>query len=368
MQSRSITKSRFRTISSMSNLGVFSVNSSPATSEAEIFVVANAGNNNGNFVTPNPISFTRTVYVMFDGSEISIYPAGNQYTRYDRAVGPDGTSVSGTVGLSRSYSNNVYNEALGRVFEQVRGSFDGAISIAEMGSTVKMVKSALKLVKYVRSFHPKEWGNKWLEYQYGWKPLVSDIYSFAEASQKQLPQHFRVKARASEQETARQVATWRTYGTEIRTGSISRRCEIVCNFQISPSILQSLGNFSSLNPASIAWELTPYSFVIDWMVDIGGYLRNLETACLYSQAFKSGYVTQGYKLTVEGSRALSYTYPSGISTSASYRSTVNYTSKTRAVLGSIPYPKKPKFQVDLGSTRLISAAALLSQHLSFLKR
>jgi hypothetical protein len=30
-----------------------------------------------------------------------------------------------------------------------------------------------------------------------------------------------------------------------------------------------------MNPAGVLWELQPYSFVADWVVDIGGYIKSL---------------------------------------------------------------------------------------------
>lgn len=123
-----------------------------------------------------------------------------------------------------------------------------------------------------------------------------------------------------------------------------------------------MSNFSSLNPVSIAWELMPWSFVIDWFYDVGGYIRNLETAMLHNSRFIHGYVTYGEKtdvklkqhgtVSVSGSKRI-YAYTGG----------AVRTMKDRAVLTSYPFPRIPVVSVDLGSGRLANAAALLTTFL-----
>jgi hypothetical protein len=120
---------------------------------------------------------------------------------------------------------------------------------------------------------------------------------------------------------------------------------------------------------SLAWELIPYSFVVDWFVDVGSYLRNLETALLYRKFVTSGYVSELYAF--EGSevginKANGYAIGSGKS-NENWARFLNVKAKIRRVqfartkLSSYPLPRLPTFKVALGSQRLFSAAALLRQ-------
>lgn len=49
----------------------------------------------------------------------------------------------------------------------------------------------------------------------------------------------------------------------------------------TPSLTTVLADHGMLNPASLAWELMPYSFVIDWWVNVGDILSSLDNLLLY---------------------------------------------------------------------------------------
>jgi hypothetical protein len=51
-------------------------------------------------------------------------------------------------------------------------------------------------------------------------------------------------------------------------------CKGVWKFK--PTNLNSWGSFGLLNPAAVAWELLPFSFVVDWFLPVGRYLEGLD--------------------------------------------------------------------------------------------
>lgn len=120
-----------------------------------------------------------------------------------------------------------------------------------------------------------------------------------------------------------------------------------------------LARWTSLNPISIAWELMPYSFVVDWFYDIGSTLRNFETALLYNQ-YVTGYVDELYVAVSKEDVDLKkrpafqgYRYRS-----KGYRRKIDF---NRSVLTSAPLPRKPQWKVSMGWQRWMSAWALSSQ-------
>jgi len=140
------------------------------------------------------------------------------------------------------------------------------------------------------------------------------------------------------------------------------RAKLCCTFEIKNTIQQQLAGYTSLNPVSIAWELVPYSFVADWFIDVGGYLRSLESACLYGQGFKSGYIVYGYKDKQDG--FLDGQGKSGNTlTFGSANAYVYQSYKRRGRVGVYPLPVLPHFKADLGWQRLISGASLLKNFL-----
>jgi hypothetical protein len=117
---------------------------------------------------------------------------------------------------------------------------------------------------------------------------------------------------------------------------------------------------TSLNPASITWELTPFSFVFDWFLDVGGYLKNLESSLVTSSGWASGFMTYGHKKVcnseIKGSgKSLS----SGRYISGARKGSRIDTNGTRGVLVSPPAPRLPTFNSSFGASRLVTAAALL---------
>jgi len=147
------------------------------------------------------------------------------------------------------------------------------------------------------------------------------------------------------------------------TWTASDRCHIKVRMKPPETFVQVLANLTSLNPASIAWELTPFSFVVDWFFDVGGYLRALETALIYGSLFVDGFILRSYRNW--GECRIDSRKDYGSDTFNIYQGSGTYqkTRYERAPLLGYPFPKLPVFKADLSSAQLLNAAALLSQHL-----
>lgn len=324
--------------------------------------------------------FRRSLYTEYSGRETTlIHP-----NRIDT------TSGQGIRGFTRHSQpgfgfapdpdlNTLYNTALSRVYDQIRGSVDLAVSVAEAGRTrdsVRQWRDQLlpiaddlsrhggRLVRFIRNFHPRQWGNRWLEYQYGWRPLVQDIYNTAQQlMDSSTKRNLKIVGRASQQrgDLTRYANTWYTGCTESVGYALRSRVMVVAEFGMSPSRIQALSGFTSLNPASITWELLPYSFVVDWFYDIGGYIRNLESNLLFMSDLKRAYMVEGYRLLFTGSVDGGGPQNATTTSVASARASALYTYKHRQV--TTLAPRYPVVRADLGWQRLISAASLLSQFL-----
>lgn len=72
------------------------------------------------------------------------------------------------------------------------------------------------------------------------------------------------------------------------TVSTGARCGIVA--AVIDPVIHSLSQQGLINPASIAWDLVPYSFVFDWLLPIGDILRGYESEL--GLQFISGYISQ----------------------------------------------------------------------------
>jgi hypothetical protein len=107
----------------------------------------------------------------------------------------------------------------------------------------------------------------WLEMQYGWRPLLSDVHDGAQALASVLERRVfsGVKASTHKQSNVSYNNGGYTYG-------MYRECvrTIRCRY-IELGTIPSLG---LADPASLAWEVLPFSFIADWFVPIGTYLDN----------------------------------------------------------------------------------------------
>lgn len=217
---------------------------------------------------------------------------------------------------------------------------------------------------------------KWLEYSYGWLPLVHSIHDAVETLDRFYANRYvRVKVRSS---LARPM-TFANSGTGtmadpyVKQGATSQfRLESCYQFQLPDRL--GISDFTSLNPLLIAWELFPYSFVVDWLVNVSKTMEAWENWFRYACYFAGGYQTQSFKTTYQANFTGSMTYtlsywPNGtpmdgpISERMSGSSSGNTESyKNRSILTTLPTPETGiGVNVNLGSKRLLSAAALMQQ-------
>lgn len=137
-----------------------------------------------------------------------------------------------------------------------KGRFGSAVDVLieanrEKGRIFKIDKSA---------------SSAWLALRYGWIPLLSDSYSACEAYEsvvkaKPFGFTFRGRSKLVRRATSQYVAP---------ESRITNKDQVILLTRTKPTTLQSLG-FD--DPLSVAWELLPFSFVVDWFYAVGTYLE-----------------------------------------------------------------------------------------------
>lgn len=280
--------------------------------------------------------------------------------------------------------NTAYEIALSRLNEKVRGGLDLTVALAESSVTYKMIKSLASVQRYFKGIGPKRWANEFLQLRYGWQPLLQDVYNVSEELIRVNLGMMKFKSRAHVLLTPKgflsnsniDVSGLGHYTCHGVLTKYELNCFSACELSVvlaPPNNVQQLARWMSLNPLSIAWELTPYSFVADWFVGIGDYMRNLETSITYGSSFSSGYKsllyayngastltgdTQGKPYDHSGENNY-FTYSVTAKADAGFR----WAEFNRTLLTSYPCPNRPIVNTNLSSVRLLSAAALLTQTL-----
>jgi hypothetical protein len=137
----------------------------------------------------------------------------------------------------------------------------------------------------------------WLEYNYAWKPLFNEAYGLYELLTEQLKPALLVHAS--------RTISWPFEFHDVRlkganwynqSGSYSGKVKTESTVRLTGRIDNDFLRTASAgftNPAAIAWELVPYSFVIDWSLPIGNYLQ--AATATQGLAFVWGSSTQRYQ-------------------------------------------------------------------------
>jgi hypothetical protein len=119
----------------------------------------------------------------------------------------------------------------------------------------------------------------YLEFHFGWSPLLKDIHDACETLNAPFKAfHVRSSAAAKwadplNRNTVVNDGTWIT--TETRDGSYVQTVRLQADLVIANPNVAMLQQFGIANPAAVAWELIPFSFVLDWFVNVGDYLNSL---------------------------------------------------------------------------------------------
>jgi hypothetical protein len=195
-------------------------------------------------------------------------------------------------------SSNAYNRAWSKFNEQVRGQAEWAVTMLQYRQTYDaLVKHTTDLYRIFRDlrqghftalferFKPpkgfkmrgKSFADSVLEWRFGWQPLWNDIHDSAESLARDLGD-FSVtgKGRAKWQETA----VYDNLGVyagirETRRANYDQRYRISADVRITNPNTLLWDSLGLTNPAIVAYEMIPFSFVANYFFSIEEYVRGL---------------------------------------------------------------------------------------------
>lgn len=214
-----------------------------------------------------------------------------------------------------------------------------------------------------QKYNSQALANNWLEIQYGWKPLLSDVYGSAELLAKSLDRPETKTVHISISKVKCKVETI-YYGfsdclvvtRDLRTLST---CKKSITYSITSQGSRVLAEVGISNPVLLAWELVPFSFVVDWFLPIGNYLSTIDATagCSFVRGTRStrwscDNLFTGIGRQNNGANG-NWTY-SGYG-SGKYESAI----VTRSALSSFPSSNVPSLKNPFSLTHVANALALL---------
>jgi hypothetical protein len=206
--------------------------------------------------------------------------------------------------------------------------------------------------------------SQWLGYQYGWKPLLSDIHGSVLALEKAEKDNWMVTVKASSREKrtvyGREGAD--TYAAACIADHVqSRGCFVRIDAVPGNSAVATAASLGLTNPLQIAWELVPFSFVVDWFLPVGDYLNQFDSLL--------GWDIRGYSMSSFNKTDWKWT---GINTQVdsggyTWHYERNFVAKrqvmslTRTASLTVPFPFFPVIKDPVSKGHVANALALLVQ-------
>lgn len=251
-----------------------------------------------------------------------------------------------------------------------RGNFAELTALLGCKRDRRREKYHSRLLKHVRAQARREKrpvaftdvSNLWLEYQYGWRPLITDVFGSVELlAEHHLDNDYtKWKSLRVSDRRERNVSTSQSY--YIQRVNAVHTVKFGAYFRYKTSVPGIASKAGLTNPAEVAWELLPFSFVADWFVNIGDWLTAIT-------ALKDCEVVGGwYSSLIEQKSTTAIAVPvsrsSGRVTTRSFEIPPKYTQRLYRRTRWTPSVPSIRLQPDpFGTKRTISAIALVSQQI-----
>ncbi len=348
----------------------------------------------GKWIKPTSYSMTEWSENHAVGSYRVIQPGGSTLSIQSGQLGGAVTSPTSQLSnapsnqLSESFDSTIANRALLKIRTKAKDQdINLAQAYAERAQVSSMAVSTLnKLYRCATHLHKKQWkkacadlgiggkkpltkkpSDQWLELQYGWKPLLQDVHGAVSALEKRNSDDWKVTVKA--RETVKRELNAFQGNTASGNRCITNHRSLMGSYARIDMVPESQALISAsqlglTNPAVVAWELVPFSFVADWFVPVGEFLGQFDALA----GWKVLGFSQSNFTRVEWSWAgVSSTSGSGSNVTNyvnSWNSRRRFVSLNRTAGTVVPFAVYPRIKNPFSEAHGWNAIALLAQALS----
>lgn len=201
----------------------------------------------------------------------------------------------------RSMHGGIEEEARNRAYERFSGSLkekmEMVASLAELNSTIDTVADGLgnlakglnairkgkfsQAAKHLGASDLKKFNDTvaggWLAYQWALKPIVNDVTKGLNGLTTKMSSFTPVKVSATLSKSSTYTqGNWYWGGQNIDKWDSSVSVRISANVRISNPSLYRASETGLTNPFATALELIPFSFLLDWVSNVGDLVGSLD--------------------------------------------------------------------------------------------
>jgi len=207
--------------------------------------------------------------------------------------------------------------------------------------------------------------DQWLQYQFSVAPTLADIHQSSEALSWLLFEEkrpMRMKFRAGAKVSSRESVTLRSRVSPGWSGTLpvetTAECHMSCYYDIEPTTEATFQQLGLTNPASVAWELLAFSWMVDYVTTIGDWISSMTRNDL--STFVEGSMTRVVRVADRG--PMTFKFDSriiGHSGFGSPRLTLDAGRMQRSVLQNVYPAIRPAFRNRMGITQMANVLAVL---------
>lgn len=273
----------------------------------------------------------------------------------------DANASLGLMLLERKETESLFVSAIGKIVKSLNTIRN--TRRRGMQKVFEAYRRQRTLARVGGSYNPNmakfpEW---WLEYQYGWKPLMSDVHSaMSQVSMHQQANHYRIKYDGVGSEPG--IGVGQTRNLAAGTGTVRvdvtlrERAKCVVYYELNTSVLSTLESLGLINPINLVWERVPWSFVVDWFLPLGQWFNTFTAGV--GKTFLAGTKTESHR--TYGLPMFTYTAGGGYQLLGVIKGGHLYWFRfNRTILTSLPFSGFPAFKNPCSPTHVANALALL---------